>query len=102
MDSIKIDLAHPRNVMGWYVLRLVLSDFGAVFYRRLNVYAAYFGIYVALQVIFLILQAFIPSMAAGNVLLVLILYDLVVFLVLLVAVAYPGGATPSGGSSASI
>jgi len=86
LDSIKIDLTHPKNVIGWYVLRLVLSDFGFVFYRRLNVYAAYFGTYVTLQVVFIILQVFIPEIAVNDVPLVLILFDLVVFMVLLVLI----------------
>jgi hypothetical protein len=73
-------------VIGWYVLRVVLSDFGFVFYRRLNVYAAYFGVYVILQVVFVILQTFIPSLAVNDIPLILILYDLAVFMTLLVLI----------------
>ena len=85
-EDIKIDLAHPKNVMGWYVLRLVLADFGSVFYRRLNLYTAYFGVYLILQVVFIILQAVIPSLAVNDVPLILILYDLAVFMALLMLI----------------
>ncbi|CAM6087286.1 unnamed protein product [Calypogeia fissa] len=90
--GLTVDFTDPQSIAGWWAARVLVQDFGMVFYMRVKQYASYFAIYCALLMAFLIVELFAEGARTNIYILAIVVYDLVVFLFLLCLMVFPGGA----------
>lgn len=91
--GVTIDFGKASSIVGWWVMRVLVLDFGLVFSKRVKYYATYFALYCGLLMAFLVIELFAKGTRASSYILGVVSFDLVVFIGLLALIIFPGGET---------
>lgn len=86
-----VDFTVPENILAWWRLRDTLADFGIVYNRRIIIYIGAFLLVVLSLLVFVLAEVLLGNRTNIYVIMSVIIYLIIVFTVLFMAVVSIGG-----------